>query len=153
MRGSDWLGQAERLVRASSRRPRQIDLRGAIRCAYYAMFHTLCRLSANTIAGAGADRSDKAWADAYRTVDHGPAKHACAQVRSLGFPPGIIEFAALFRTLQEKRHDADYNPQVMFTRAEVVAQIQSAARAIERFRATPRSDLRAFLALVLKRQR
>ena len=96
----------------------------AVSTAYYALFHTMARLCADTIAGTGKTRSTKAWQQTYRALAHGFAKNACAQVRSRGFSPEITRFAMAFVELQQLRHDADYDPTKSFKRSDVIPLIE-----------------------------
>ena len=53
--------------------PSDTELRRALRCAYYAMFHTLCRCCADSMAGenpTGTLPLEK-WEQDYRAPDHG----------------------------------------------------------------------------------
>jgi hypothetical protein len=69
------------------------------------------------------------------------------------FPPAIQDFANAFVTMQEKRHDADYDPYVKFTKSAVVADIALVRQAITDFIAEPTKDRRAFAAHVLFKSR
>ena len=56
-------------------RATQTELRRAISCAYYAMFHTLAASNANTLTGASpADQQRWAWQQTYRAADHRPTR-------------------------------------------------------------------------------
>ena len=58
--------------------PRQSDLKRAQSTACYAMFHALCRNCADTVVGkTKANRSQRAWIQAYRAMDHKHAKKQC----------------------------------------------------------------------------
>ena len=153
MKGLELIAQANRLARATKQRPRQVDMNRAVSTAYYALFHTMARLCADTIAGTGKTRSTTAWQQTYRALAHGFAKNACAQVRTKGFSPEITRFAMAFVELQQQRHDADYDPTKIFKRSDVIPLIELAERAILDLRAAPRSELRAFVALVLVPER
>lgn len=149
----DLIGTARRLAKASPRRPRQADLKRAVSTAYYAVFHAIARDAADLIAGTGADRPDKAWLQTYRALEHGFASSACKQVRNLGFPDGIVTCARLFVDLQQRRHDADYNPLARISRSEALEAADQAELAIQSLRATPRKDRRAFAIQLLLRRR
>jgi uncharacterized protein (UPF0332 family) len=144
---------AKRLARYGARRPRQSDLCRAISTAYYAMFHTLAKDCADRLIGTGARRSNPAWLQVYRALDHGFAKQACQRVGKLGFPRDIVNFANTFESLQIERHRADYDPTARYTRAEVLLTITEAERAIEGLRKVARQDRTAFAALVLLKTR
>lgn len=143
------------LGNSGSRRPRQSDLKRAMSTAYYAVFHQLCRTSADTLIGsAGADRSTPAWAQAYRAVDHGFAKKQCKNVSVMvRFPSAVQDLANAFVELQLARHAADYDPLHRLTRSEVKTEIDRAERAIKDFGQVPIKDRRAFSAWITLRTR
>ncbi len=149
MKAAELIGQAHRLARATQRKPRQVDLKRAVSAAYYALFHTLAKLCADTIAGVAPPRSTKAWQQTYRALAHGFARNASAQAQNKGFPPMIVRFAQQFVLMQQQRHAADYDPISSFHRGDVVTMIESVEGVIVEFKMAPRSDLRAFVALVL----
>ena len=153
MKGQELIAQANRLARATRQRPRQVDVNRAVSTAYYAMFHTLARLCADTVVGTGKTRSTAAWLQTYRALAHGFAKNACSQAHNKGFPPEILGFADAFVHLQRLRHDADYDPSRTFKRYDVISMIERAERVILGLAAAPRPDLRAFVALVLLPER
>ncbi|SHG74169.1 hypothetical protein [Marivita hallyeonensis] len=145
----DFIKTARRLVgKADSKRRRQSDLRRAISTAYYAMFHALCKNCADClIGGTKSHRSQKAWRQAYRAVEHGFSKSQCKNSNIVSqFPKEIEDFATLYVALQEKRHSADYDPFVSFALSDVVEAIDSAEEAISELRSVPKKDLRAFAA-------
>lgn len=112
------------------------------------MFHALCWNCADClIGGKSANRSDPAWRQAYRTIDHNFAKNQCSNGKVLAkFPKEIEDFAAQFKILQEKRHEADYDPASRFTRLDVETFIDAAELAIKQFTKTRIKDRRAFAA-------
>ena len=61
------------------------ELRKAVSCAYYAMFHTLCRAYADVMVGphAGSRLEQELWNMAYRTFDHGPVRSKCNDAGSM----------------------------------------------------------------------
>ena len=78
MQALDFIETARHLTTSSSGRPRQSDLRRAVSTAYYALFHCLAICCANMLVGGpGASRSEAAWRQAYRALNHG-AKKRCA---------------------------------------------------------------------------
>ena len=97
MKGLELIAQANRLARASQRRPRQVDMNRAVSATYYALFHTLARLCADSLAGTGKARSMKAWLQTYRALAHGFSRNACSQdLKKRGFPVEIVRFANAF---------------------------------------------------------
>ena len=136
-------------------RPRQMDLRRAVSSAYYAMFHALCRSNAETLIGtAPAMQATEPWVQAYRAMDHRPAKNKLTEYRAKRpVHPDIDSFARTFAILQEQRHDADYDPRKTFTRREVDRLIARAEVAAEAFY-VPVQDRRKLAAhLLLARNR
>ena len=150
---SRWL--ATGVVSGRLGRPRQADLRRAVSNAYYAMFHTLARSCADSIAGATpATRDQAAWERTYRALEHGYAKNQCLNRSAMeDFPEDVRYFGEMFVTMQGQRHLADYHPTANFTRSEVVGRIDEVEDAITRFRSLPMSDLRRFAIYVLLRNR
>jgi hypothetical protein len=145
---------ARKLANASQGKPRQADLRRAISTAYYALFHTLTKDAADLLVGVGPTRPDKAWSHLYRSLQHGDAKAACEATRNMNFPAQIKVCARTFIELQVLRHDADYDPDRRFLRADAVQAIKDAEDAIAALRATPKRDRRAFaVQLLLKKRR
>lgn len=116
----------------------QTELRRAISCAYYAMFHTLAASNANTLVGAGPEEQQSwAWRQAYRAVDHRPARNKLTRA-SLGnrFPAAIRAFGGLFAVMQQARHSADYAPQSVFQATAVIEIIDNVAAYINAFNQT-----------------
>ena len=149
MQPLDHIESSRRQLAAGQRgKPRQSDLKRASSTAYYAMFHALCRNCADSFIGkTRSQRSQRAWIQVYRAVNHG---HAGQQCKNLGmmkkFPRGIEDFAILFTTLQERRHQADYDISRTFTRNDVLMAINSAEVAINKLTASNIKDQRAFAA-------
>lgn len=144
---------ARKLANASPKKPRQADLRRAISTAYYALFHAMAKDAADMLVGVGPDRPDKAWTHTYRSLQHGDAKSACEAVRNLNFPSTLKSCADAFVALQQRRHDADYDPDYRVLRADAFDAIQQAEDAIRDLRASPRRDRRAFAVQILIKKR
>ena len=95
----------------------QTELRRAISCTYYAMFHTLMMSNANTLIGASpADQQRWAWQQTYRAADHRPTRNKLSST-SLGnnFSITIRRFGVVFADVQRERHAADYDPHRAFS--------------------------------------
>lgn len=117
----------------------QTELRRAVSCAYYAMFHTLAASIADVLVGAApADRQRWAWRQAYRAVDHRPARNKLSRA-SLGgrFPVAIRNFGEVFAVAQQLRHSADYDPHSQFSPTDVENIIERVAANIAAFDRTP----------------
>jgi uncharacterized protein (UPF0332 family) len=147
------LSTARRLAVASRSKPRQSDLMRAVSSAYYALFNAIAKDVADVLVGVGPDRPDKAWRQAYRALDHGPAKTACEQLRALNFPPRLQACGDAFVELQLARHRADYDPAHRLQRAEALAAVARAEEAISHLKASRRKDRKAFAVLLLLKRR
>lgn len=136
-------------------RPRQADLCRAVSTAYYALFHTLARCGADLLAGATpASRSQPAWEQIYRALEHGHAKNQCQNLAVVDrFPPEIREFADHFVLTQRQRHRADYTPVTNLRRQAVTLLIDHTDDVITRFNSAPDRDRRAFAIHALFRTR
>lgn len=144
---------ARRLAGASRKKPRQSDLKRAVSTAYYALFHSMARNAADMLVGVGSDRPDKAWTQVYRSLEHGPAKNACKELRNLGFPAALIGCGDAFVQLQQARHDADYDPDHSVNLATALAMTELAENAVRDLKASPRKDRKAFAVQVLLKRR
>ena len=128
----DLLETARQLLGAGQQRgrPRQTNLRRAISTAYYAVFHALCRMCADAFVGT-KQGTHQAWRQVYRGLEHGSTKGKCAHgYFKNNFPKGAIKFCFIFTHLQEKRHEADYDPFARFLRSDVEEAITLAETAI-----------------------
>jgi len=159
---------ADDLLQMNKRRPQEAHLRRALSSIYYALFHFLAQSCADSFIGTqGAkNRSNKAWQQVYRSLEHGMAKNACEECNKKdshgnfkkNFPPAIRAYATLFVEYQKKRHDADYNPYANtendgFTKADILDMIDQAKQAIQGMKALSSSDLKAFSAFILLKRR
>jgi hypothetical protein len=69
------------------------------------------------------------------------------------FPKEIEDFATTFVTMQDMRHDADYDPMASFSKSQAEVAGRLVTGAIESFRKVPVQHRRAFCAYVLLRKR
>ena len=141
------------LAEINPRRPRQADLCRAASTTYYALFHCLARTCADRLAGSGGTVGNRPmWRRVYRAPEHRQAKARCENVPSL-FPDDMRQFGRTFAMQQRKRHLADYDPDYRVGKSEVVADINDARAAIDRFLATPPNVRRDFALHVLMKAR
>ena len=102
------------------------------------------------VGGRGADRSKSAWRQAYRALQHGWAKRRCQNHKIVNdFPVAIQDFAGMFVEMQNKRHLADYDPDEIFYKSEVLKDIADVEDVLSRFQKVPVKDRRAFAVYVL----
>lgn len=152
----DLLNTASLLLSEAKGKPsEEAHLRRAVSSAYYALFHWLARDCADLLIGDSAsDRSEAAWQQVYRALEHGSARTKCRNRKMMGKFPKIIEdFANAFVELQVKRHSADYDPFAKFNADEVSADIDLAADAIAGVKSAPEKHRRAFCAYILFKDR
>lgn len=118
------------------------------------MFHCLARDCADLLIGEdAASRSDAAWKQVYRALQHGFARDQCQKTKNMGFPQPILEFAQHFAGLQIKRENADYDLSVVFVESAVTSDIATAELAIQNYTTSAGKDRRAFCVWVLLKQR
>ena len=84
--------------------PTRTELRRAVSCAYYAMFHTLAASNANSLAGASpADQQGWAWQQTYRAADHRPTRNKLSRTSLGGRFPRLSTFLVKCSLLPNKR--------------------------------------------------
>ena len=144
---ASFIATANKLL---SDQPSQTDIRRAVSTAYYALFHHVCLHFGRIVQHPAGATYVRAGLQAYRYLDHGPAKQRCFEVRNprLNFPAGIITFAEAFIDLQEQRTDADYNPNVQFTETDARTLIKSAEAAVATFDTQAVEAQRAFVVFL-----
>lgn len=131
-------------------KPDQARLRRSVSSSYYAMFHALGRLCADSLVGTQpGKRSNKAWVEVYRGLEHGPCYNACKRAAAVPFPQKIKDFADAFYQLQDDRHRADYDPVSRFSKYDAQKAHELAKDAISALKEVPMLDRRAFAAWVL----
>ena len=139
---SDLIALARALVNGvitSGAGPTQTELRRALSCGYYAMFHTLATNNANTLIGSSpAEQQRWTWQQTYRAADHRPTRNKLSR-GSLGvrFPVTIRNFGEVFAIAQGHRHSADYDPHSEFSAIDVSYLIDRVEVAIGIFNQTP----------------
>ena len=159
MNPDDLIRIAEHLasggVRGRIGRPVQTELRRAVSATYYSLFHALARCCANMLVGATpASRSQQAWRQVYRALEHGHAKNQCSNRNMLSrFPQQIQGFGLLFADMQRHRQEADYNPDARFSRSDVRRFIDQAKKVLSEFADTDAREQQAFAVYVLFRVR
>lgn len=105
--------------------------RRAVSTAYYALFHALAKVCAETLLP-GLRRSSPEYERIYRALDHGPLRNAFGQ-SPLKDDAAIKKIGEAFVQLQSERHRADYMPpdQNMFAPSECARLIDLAKQAVD----------------------
>ena len=96
-----------------------------------------------------ANRSNKAWLQVYRALQHGYAREQCERSNQVSFPREIKQFAEHFVKMQKLRHTADYNPGASFLKSDVTFAIDETEAIIAQFKKVQTTDRRAFAVYVL----
>jgi len=120
------------------------------------MFHELARACADHMIGTkSADRSDRAWQQAYRALDHFHIFTQCDKkfFKKSNFPQEIKDFAADLVELQRKRHSADYDPFYSVTKSLLKADTFLVEQSIASYRKAPYKDRKAFSVYVMLKSR
>jgi len=145
-----FLGTAKLLVPTDAERPIQANLRRSISSSYYAVFHALAKLAADSLVGATKSRRpNKAWVEVYRGLDHGTCRQACDRAKTVNFPDRLHDFSDAFLQLQEARHSADYDPMVRPTKQQALFYIRLAEKSIQTLDSIGTIDRKAFATWVL----
>lgn len=156
----DLLEQAEHLtLRDETGRPRQVNLRRAVSCAYYALFHEIVDAGVSAVLSA-QDARGPIGARLRRTVRHASLKTAAGwferrlpEALEEVFPDGphpggdLRWICIRLVELQNQRHRADYDLVDPFSRGDVRRLVKDARRAIELFRALQSSRERTVFLL------
>ena len=155
------LEQAELLLRATGRKPRQADLRRSVSSTYYAVFHTVLIAAGDEFVGKTL-RNDRRYTMVYRSIDHSAVRKMCEEAakqtpnaklfKSLSgarFESSIRQFANLTLALQSKRHEADYDPSHRLTSVDAMFAIYQARTAIDAFEQASPESRKLFLTLLL----
>jgi uncharacterized protein (UPF0332 family) len=130
------------------RRIRSVFLRRSVSDAYYALFHALAALCADSLIGV-TKRDTEAWRGVYRGLEHARMKDEFKKQSVRQLHQGVARLAAAFVQLQEARHSADYDPTALLTRrADAEAFVNVAEAAINDLDALP-ADIGAELATCL----
>ncbi len=149
MQPADLIETARGLVNLNQENPSQADLNRALSSAYYALFHALCLNCADTWVGSTEnDRSQPAWQQVYRSPNHKTVKSKCRSNEMSRFSRGIQGFADTFVELQEKRHEADYDPFFSLDRSDVLIYIADAEVVIGKLQESDLRDRTAFAVWV-----
>lgn len=154
MISADLVEVARHLAQNPSKgRLKQAHTRRAISTAYYALFHALATLCANELVGVGKAKS-AAWARTYRALEHGFAKSALIELARRTRDQEIELLAEAFVSLQQDRHDADYDPQKTFQPADATSGVSVAEFALSALsRLTDEMKLELATTLVMRTRR
>src|SRR5438132_3588850 len=121
----DLLSLARHLVDRNPAAPIEADLRRAVSTAYYALFHLLVHESTTKIVAPAAMRPR-----VVRAFEHRDMRKVCEDYSQPIDPRGqpvsqeIQDISAAFVTLQQARHEADYNTEAALTYVQANSSVQ-----------------------------
>jgi hypothetical protein len=159
----EFLDTARALVRRNQNRPTQGDLRRSISTAYYALFHQLVADAAAQLAPLADQQDVLARAFAHTEMKKGcqlflksPVPSQALKLIGAVVPMELKSVEGTFVSLQELRHDADYNRgrETPFTKSDAldaIGRVEAAFRDWARVRGTPLAHV--FLSLLLLGER
>jgi uncharacterized protein (UPF0332 family) len=140
-------------------KPRQAFLRRSGSTAYYALFHALLAMVAETFVTQSDWKSRVLF---YRAIDHTKARSRCRLLGQATLPdperkffgidrfgPELRDFANEFVRLQEYRYACDYDPEFVISRQEALDAIADARLAISKLHGADQTERRQFLSYVL----
>lgn len=129
------------------------------------MFHATLAAAADQYVSV-KHRGTNRYALAYRSIDHQKIREICAKVKlaqvpreispyapPTGFDSETRNLASVLHELQQKRHDADYNPSIRVRTSDARLAIGAARNALKRLQAADSESRDAFLGLLLFRIR
>jgi len=135
----DLLEQAHHLTTREVGRPKQASLRRGVSTAYYALFHLLID---EAVSQWSVERQRSILA---RTFDHGKMKVICDGVLETAkgggnLPAELRMVASNFIRLQQRRHVADYDNAMDWSRTDVENVLTLVTDAFEAWRSIRTSD-------------
>lgn len=144
MRPAELLRLAHVLAQEAGGYPRWMARNRAVSTAYYALFHAIAEFCGLELIGAW--RPYPAFRHVYRSLDHGRARSVLdAARRDRDTDEAIKIVAEIFNDLQDKRHQADYDPGYRISSADLARVLADTGRAVSHI-ADIRPAERKFLA-------
>ncbi len=148
----DDLIKRARLGLQGKRRIQSVFLRRSVSDAYYALFHALAALCADSLVGV-TKRNSEAWRLVYRGLDHRRVREEFRRRDVVNLDAAVGRVATAFIQLQEARHAADYDPlNILSRRSDAEAWIGIAETAVSDLDRLP-DDLGLDLAACLLTRR
>ena len=137
----DLLELADRLAKPSFTDLEQASLRRAVSTAYYALFHLLVGEFAQLWQGGSANSRFRL----ERVLEHALMKEVAQSFSQkewtdwsgerVKVPVELREVAKAFVSLQQARHDADYNSRIIWAPLEAQAKVQQVTLAFHQWKA------------------
>ncbi len=127
------------------------DLRLAVECAYFALFHAFCRRCADMWATNNpiTPLEQETWLLVYRALDDDKVRRLRDKRDIAHCSPNMTKFADAIAEMERHRDDAVYNPAVEFTQPQVRQLIADTESTLEEFRKTPDQEVNALATVVL----
>ncbi|MBC7586543.1 MULTISPECIES: hypothetical protein [unclassified Tardiphaga] len=151
--------QADRLIAEAG--GQQVDLRRAVSAAYYGLFHS-ATIAASDFIVSKSRRNHREWSLVSRSIDHKDLRELCKAldqppgkyrpfIPAMGFSAELKDYARAVVELQQKRHDADYDPIATFRVSDCKSLVASARNAATQFKSisVDADEWRIFICLLL----
>ena len=144
--------------------PRNINLRRAVSSAYYAVFHAIVLAATDHMLPAATTEERHRLA---RSFSHNNLRLACEFVATPNKAPeeartiattasanaALVDVAEALLSLQEARHNADYDHLADFTKASVLQSVDVASDALDKLAALKGTgDAQRFISMLAMRQ-
>ena len=149
------LEAADNLV---DQRPRSSAFkRRAVSTAYYAVFHTLAKLCADSLlASPYRDRTSPAYERIYRALNHGSLKSTFSE-KAVKDHEKLRRIGDSVVRLQSERHKADYSPPIknvfsLDDAKRIIAEARAAITEIDSLSVEDRLTLATFLLFKVRQQ-
>lgn len=148
---SRLLDAADKLVKEG--RSSSAYKRRAVSTAYYAVFHALAKLCAETLLPS-PDRKSEEYSRVYRALEHGSLKTAFAK-KPLSDREPLRKIGELVVGLQSERQDADYAPPLKkrYSQREAKNLVDRARQAVKEINSLGAEDCRTLATCLLFRTR
>ena len=139
----DLLVQADQLLKADPKKPKQANVRRAVSAAYYALFHFLIEEATLLVVNTGFSSKPLRQIVA-RAFTHTAMNEASKSFKSRNLPelydtlltsspipPELGRIAAAFVDSQQNRHRADYDLSAPFSRQDALNAVQQVRSAMK----------------------
>jgi uncharacterized protein (UPF0332 family) len=157
--------QAEGLLVSTGGPVRQVNIRRAISAAYYGLFHALQAAAADMVVGKTTRvRATVGYSLVYRSLDHKTLRKVSEDISkrtvpnklkpyvpagASGFGKDMTAFATALVELQQKRHEADYDPRRRMKDSDARVAIRTARAALSSWKNIRTEERATYLLLLM----
>jgi hypothetical protein len=110
----------------------------------------LAEVAASRLIGTSSvAQKTPAWSRVYRALNHQTIKKACGLKEAQNYLLDLSIYTGLFPGLQERRHQADFDPTDRFKQGEALCAVSDGERALAGLHAVPHDEQLDFITLAL----